>query len=224
MNKFLATCLLIVISVNLQAHSGRTAADGCHKDSRTGTRHCHNNGAPSNEKPVKNNPDELLLCDTRYNRDDWKHWIDADGDCQDTRQEVLIAQGNAIQLTANTCRVSSGNWFGYYGGETYIDPSDLDIDHIIPLGWAHAHGAACWSAEKKERFANDPLNLLAVSASLNRQKGAKGPDAWIPPRTDFYCDYILMWRAVMNKYSSLDFLNSVEENALWGPKTAQCGR
>lgn len=41
------------------AHSGRTAADGCHKNSKTGTRHCHGKKAKPAAATKKTNTGEV---------------------------------------------------------------------------------------------------------------------------------------------------------------------
>lgn len=38
---FLMGLLALVLAGGASAHSGGTDKNGCHKDSRTGTRHCH---------------------------------------------------------------------------------------------------------------------------------------------------------------------------------------
>lgn len=74
---------------------------------------------------------------------------------------------------------------------------------IVPLKWANDHGGNGWSMRQKELFANDPINLLAVDDSLNQQKGAKGPNEWLPPNHAFRCEYLSMWNRVLNKYQEL---------------------
>ena len=87
---------------------------------------------------------------------------------------------------------------GYNKGGVERNVRNIDIDHIIPLKWAHDHGGANWSPTKKTAFANDPENLLATTASANRQKGAKGPEAWIPLVNR--CSYGIHWQYLLTKY------------------------
>lgn len=118
-----------------------------------------------------------------YSRDKFGHgWQDFDHDGKDTRQEVLIAQNTGNLVYNKHGRVLHGKWISLYSGQVFTDASQLDVDHVVPLSWAWKHGADKWSQEKRERFANDQRNLVAVEASLNRQKGDKGLDQWLPPR------------------------------------------
>lgn len=134
-----------------------------------------------------------------YDRSNWKHWIDADKDCQNTRHEILIRDSLVpVQLSENGCTVITGVWVGQYTGEVFTRAKQLDADHIVPLKWAYEHGGAGWSKAMKQAFANDPENLLPVKASANRQKGAKGPDEWMPPLHQ--CEYLRQWRSIVNRY------------------------
>ncbi|WP_231856177.1 HNH endonuclease family protein [Zhongshania aliphaticivorans] len=153
-----------------------------------------------------------------YNRSDYPHWSDDDGDCMNTRHEILaLSSLTPPKLSPNGCYVSSGLWIDPYSGKELKRASEIDIDHIIPLKWAHQHGAANWSKPKKQQFANDPENLLAVHDRINQQKGSKGILDWMPPNTQYHCEYLKRWVHGINKYSL--GLNAPEKAKLNDMKT-----
>ena len=140
-----------------------------------------------------------------YDRADWPHWIDDDSDCQNTRHEMLISTSNLpVEFkTEEGCQVAVGEWYDPYSGDIFTDSTALDLDHIVPLKFAHGHGGDKWSRDKRQTFANDFDNLLLVKASLNRQKGAKGLDEWLPPNHAYRCEYIEQFMDVIEKYGLL---------------------
>jgi hypothetical protein len=142
----------------------------------------------------------LILLSLVYCRADWRHWTDEDGDCQDTRAEMLIRdnRGRLEFRSPRRCHVLKGRWKCPYTGRVLTLASDVDVDHVIPLKWAYDHGGADWSPEKKRRFANDPLNLLVVDDEINKIKGSRGINSWKPPKSRN--KYRKLWRKIKKKY------------------------
>lgn len=138
--------------------------------------------------------------DVKYNRSEWKHWVDLDGNGCNTREDILIANGYEVESDPKSCKVLSGSWTESYAGKSFDNPSAMDLDHVVPLSWAASNGGNTWDAEKKTAFANDPGNLFLSDASENRSKGDKGPSEYLPPNLDFQCTYANTFVSVIAKY------------------------
>ena len=114
-----------------------------------------------------------------YDRGDWKHWVDADGDCQDARQEVLIEE-SLVAVTFETdreCRVATGQWWAPHLGHHLGNPSHIDVDHHVPLKNAHLSGGWAWSLGDKEKYANYLGKKTTWWLSAPGTTGARAPGA-----------------------------------------------
>lgn len=161
-------------------------------------------------------PDEARDTVSAFDRELYNHWIDADDDCQDAREEVLIRSSDPevrFASTTSECTIASGTWVDPFTGDTFTDPGSLDVDHTVPLENAHLSGGWNWTEERREAYANfleDPGHLLAVSASENRSKGEKGPDEYLPPNTAFHCEYVENWIRVKRNWGLTMTVNEAE--------------
>lgn len=139
-----------------------------------------------------------------YARALFVHWVDEDGDQCNTREEVLISESrDRAQVDPFGCKVVAGSWWSAYDAVMHEDPSDLDIDHLIPLKEAWDSGAWSWSAAARRAFANDlsdPRPLIAVTAAVNRSKGDKDPSNWLPANLAYRCTYVADWVAVKARW------------------------
>ncbi|MEU4371504.1 HNH endonuclease family protein [Micromonospora chersina] len=152
---------------------------------------------------------------TGYSRDLFPHWIDADGDGCNTRNEVLYAEATTKPTISGTCTLSGGRWYSYYDNAYWTLTGDLDIDHMVPLAEAWDSGARNWTTSRRQAYANDlgdSRALAAVTDNVNQAKGDQDPATWMPPYASARCRYIGEWVAVKLRWRLT--VDSAEKSAL----------
>jgi hypothetical protein len=136
-------------------------------------------------------------------------WADTNRNGCDTRNDILRRDllHKAFKAGTAGCVVLTGDRepdpytatvIHFVRGGAYAN--ELDIDHVVALGNAWATGASRWAPSKRLAIANDPLNLLAVDPSANRQKGDGDAATWLPPNKAYRCSYVARQVAVKAKY------------------------
>jgi hypothetical protein len=144
---------------------------------------------------------------TGYDRDRFgQAWLDTNRNGCDTRGDILSRDLTSIRYRPGThgCVVEAGVLDDPYTGERihYVRGDDsVDVDHVVALGDAWQTGAQGWVPRKRAAFANDPMNLLAVDSSANRQKGDGDTATWLPPNRPERCGYVARQVSVKSKYS-----------------------
>lgn len=134
-------------------------------------------------------------------------WKDIDRNGCDQRNDILAR--DLVDETfrpGNQCIVQTGTLHDQYTGKTIAfqrgqgTSEKVQIDHVVALANAWQTGAQQWPAEKREQFANDPLNLMATDGPTNQAKGAGDAATWLPPNRNFWCPYVARQIAVKSKY------------------------
>lgn len=113
-----------------------------------------------------------------YDRSDFGDWAPALVDGHFCTTRTLVLAHTFSSPTDSSCSVPRSDVRDPYTGDR-LD-GDVQVDHIFPLRAAWDLGAHSWTAAERARFANDPLNLVAVSASANQEKSDSLPSEWQP--------------------------------------------
>ena len=153
---------------------------------------------------------------TGYDREQFGGDWASVGGCDMRNRTLARAQRDVVYDAGSACEVASGTLSDPYTGARirYVsgDAREVDVDHVVALGDAWQKGAQQWSYARRVRFANDPLNLLVVDASANRQKGDGDAATWLPPNKGFRCDYVARQIAVKRRYKA--WVTRAEKDAM----------
>lgn len=149
-----------------------------------------------------------------------QRWADTDHNGCDTRNDILARDLARPTFKPGTrdCVVLTGTLAEPYTGTTIQfqrgDKSSalVQIDHVVALADAWRSGAWQWDVQRRQEFANDPENLLAVDGAANEDKSASSADQWLPPNVAFRCDYVK--RQIAVKYAYGLSVTQAEQDAM----------
>jgi hypothetical protein len=151
-----------------------------------------------------------------YEREAFGESWGAAGDGCDVRDEVLAVESTVpVKRGDDGCTIESGRWVSIYDGYTTPDPTELEIDHMVPLAEAWASGARAWPEARRVAFANDTRHadaLVAVTAATNTAKRDRDPAEWMPSARESWCRYASAW--ITQKYSWQLTIDAAEQRAL----------
>ena len=129
----------------------------------------------------------------RKTRDTYFKWnkLVTNNDGCSTRDKVLARDSddnNPIEYDTSVwnspCTIKKGSWtIPTEDNRILTHSNDLDIDHHVPLKNAFNSGGCMWNNDKIAYiYANDmtPGHLKVISLQMNRSKGDKTPDQFIP--------------------------------------------
>lgn len=125
-------------------------------------------------------------------------WKDVDRNGCDTRNDILARDLTNVTFKPGTrnCVIATGTLNDPYTGKQISfqrgqgTSQAVQIDHVVALMDAWQKGAQSWDNNKREAFANDPANLLAVDGPANSQKGAGDTATWLPANKAYRCEYV----------------------------------
>lgn len=120
-----------------------------------------------------------------------------------TTREVAILEQTSQLRRSGACDISRGSLHDPYADtEVPLRRGDtpVEVDHVFPLSAAWDLGAHTWSAQRRQEFANDPLNLVVTRDEVNRDKSDDLPARWLPPAAGQRCWYVRRVAAVAATY------------------------
>lgn len=133
----------------------------------------------------------------KYNRRLYPHWSKNLAGLN-TRQ-YLLNEYKIFPENYQATHTSHGSWYCQWSGNLLLNPEKVSIDHLVPLRWAHYHGAWRWPKMHKQLFANDFQNLTIMDVNVNCSKQAYSPLEWLPFQNKI--KYIFSFEKVVLKYN-----------------------